>query len=184
MSGAENLTPGGKPHRRHVRRFKIDRLPPDAKTLVFDGFARGDTFRKIAADLIKIGHPVGHSSISRYWREVWSTAHERLRFARAGVAALKQALQLDPNSPSGQLAEEMLYTFVFQKLEDVEKQKPLVLLHEAREQHKVEPTAKAGASKAKTSDPKSLKQHLDQLYGPGVVVEEEIEGDDTKDETP
>lgn len=177
MTRTENLTPGGKPHERHVRRFKIDRLPPEAKTLVFDGFARGDTFRQIAADLVRIGHPVGHSTISRYWREVWSAAHDRLRFARAGAAALKQALQLDPKSPSAQLAEEMLYTFVFQKLEDVEKQKPLVLLHEAREQRKADSTAKDRRSQPATGKPKNLKGHLDQLYGPGVVVVEDVDED-------
>jgi len=183
MRGAENLTPGGKPHKRRVRRFKIDRLPPKAKTLIFDGFARGDTFRQIAADLIKTGHPVGHSTISRYWSQVWSAEHDRLRFARASLAALKQALQLDPKSPSAQLAEELLYTMVFQKLTEIEKQQPLTLLHEAREQKKVEATMKGRGSKAKTTERKSLKRHLEQLYGPGVVVEEEIEGSDPEDET-
>jgi len=178
MRGAANLTPGGKPHQRHVRRFKIDRLPPQAKTLVFDGFARGDTFRKIAADLIKVGHPVGHSSISRYWREVWSAAHDRLRFARAGVAALKQALQLDPKSPSGQLAEEMLYTIVFQKLEEIEKQKPLDLLHEAREQEKLKsPKRPVGrpANGSPPQDARNLRRRWRQLYG----IDEEAENDKT-----
>jgi len=185
MSRASNLIPGGKPHHREVRRFKIDRLPPHARTVIFDGFARGDTFRQIVADLAKIGHRVGHSSVSRYWREVWSAAHDRLRFARAGVAALKQALLLDPNSPTAQLAEEMLYTFVFQKqkLEDIEKKPPLDLLHQAREQRKVELASRSRRSQAAAGRPGSLKQHLDQLYGPGVVVEEEVDGSDPDNET-
>lgn len=165
------------------RRYKIDRFPGHVQAAIFRGYIRGDAYWKIRQDVQQLGFQISENGLSRYWRNVWGAEVNRLRKARAYKEALCEALQLEPQSESAKVAGEMLYGTVFKMLDQIEQENPLALLREAREQQKVGGTANGAGSKAKTTERKSLKRHLEQLYGPGVVVEEEIEGSDPEDET-
>lgn len=185
MNAAANLIPGGKAHQKVLRRrFKVDRLPPKAQAAVFRGFARGHTYKKIQAEVKRLGTYISEGALCHYWNAVWQAEHERLRQARANLALLKNALQLEPDSPSGQLAEELLYTIVFQKIPLIEQEGPLPLLREAREQQKVSGKQGADSPRRDPARPRqNLKQHLEQLYGPGVVVVEDVNHEDTDEKS-
>lgn len=131
-----NLTPGGAPHQKKRRRYKVDRLPVRLQEGVMRGYARGDSFRDIAAALKKAGQPVGKDAIRKYYHAVWRDEHERLRRARLAMVALKESLQLEPESESGAVAEELLYTAVCDRWTEFEEEPWEVLLREAREQQK------------------------------------------------
>lgn len=170
MNGAANLVPGGKPHQKVLRRrFKVDRLPPKAQAAVFRGFAGGHTYKKIQAEVKRLGTHISEGSLCHYWHAVWQAEHERLRQARANVALLKNALQLEPDSPSGQLAEELLYTIVFQKIPLIEQEGPLPLLREAREQQKLTagktPARKTDSDLNPVAQARHIRRRWRQLYG-------------------
>ncbi len=172
-----NLTPGGKPHYRQMRRLRVDRLPPDAQDLVAAGLSRGDSLEKISADLKALGHRVGCKALSNFWRYVWRDEHDRLRRARFVKQIVKQALQLGPGSTSSEAAEELLYTLLCDKLPEIEGWKPTRLLHEAREQKKLNPRASpapSAPSRSPAEQAREVRRRWRQLYG----LENDTEGGD------
>lgn len=172
-----------RPRRPKRRLYKVERLSPEIQILIFDGYARGDSYAKIASEVSQPGHSISPRAVGRYWNDIWREEHERLRQARANLALLKRALQLDPKSPCGEIAEELLYTIVFDKMPLFRREQPLPLLREAREQEKIGERKKTTPrTDADPSKGASLKQRLEQLYGPGVVVEEEVSDDEPPEE--
>lgn len=191
MSREENLTPGGQPHEKKRRHYKAQRLPPDVQDLIARGFIRGDSFRAIAAAARAAGHPIGKDAIRNFWHAVWKDEHERLRNAHLVMIALKDALRLDPDSPSGKFAQEMLYTMVVSKLGEIEKQPSMDLLQEAREQAKVgekkngKPTRRAEMNPAEQA--REVRRRWRELYGLEADAEEnadEVGEDGQADSSP
>ena len=81
---------------------------------------------------------------------------------------LKEALQLEPNSEDAQMAEELLYTVVVNKLDEIEREGPLPLLREAREQgeaagKKAPPPAASSGSPAEQA--REVRRRWRELYG-------------------
>lgn len=133
-----NLTPGGKTHRRkRLRRLKVDTLPLVAQRFIARGLTEGDSFKKISTGLRALGHPVGYHALSSFWHTVWRDEHDRLRRARFLFEVIKAALHLDPESESAKAAEETLYTLIWGRLDDLEIREPLRLAREAREHKKL-----------------------------------------------
>lgn len=114
------------------RRYKVERLPAKARATIFRGYADGEPYEKIEADLAQMGYRITKGAIGNYWRDIWRDEHQRLREAYGNTALLKEALQLEPESRSRQVAEELLYTLVFQAFPLLRKEGPMSLLREAR----------------------------------------------------
>lgn len=154
-------------HKR-PRSFKIDRLPPEAQDVVFDGFASGSSFKEITRQLKGLGHSISEHAVGRYWRSVWKEKHQQLREARLHMSVLKQALRMDSESPSGKLAEELLYTIVFQKLDEIELEAVFPLLKEARELQKTGGKAAPGNPARRRSsqdDTAAVRRRWRRLHG-------------------
>ena len=169
----KNNKPGkDKRKDRHVlrRRFKVERLPLEAQKVIFDGFAQGTPYDEIRENAKKQGYAISRTAIGNYWRMVWKEEHDRLRRAKANLALLQHALRSDPESPLAKVAEDLLYTITLDKLEEIQSADAFVLLREAREQRKAAGTG--SPRKKKQMSGTELAQQLDQIYGPGVVVEE------------
>jgi len=162
-----NLTPGGKTHRRkRLRHLKVDMLPLDAQSLVARGFTDGVPLRKISAQLRALGHNVGHHALSNYWHTVWHDVHDDLRHARFLAEVVKAALHLDPNTPSGKAAQETLITLIWRQLPELRDRRPDYLLREYREQEKVR--GKKGDTADSASKPLSeeeVNRRIRELYG-------------------
>lgn len=180
MSNERNLVPGGRRHKKKCRRYKVQRLPAAIQEQIGEGFARGDSFRAITARVRDAGHRIGVDAIRRYWHAVWNEQHERLRNARLIMAALKHAMQLAPSSPSGQLAEELLYTMVCMKLEQMEEEPSRVLLQEAREQEKVGGKRPAGGKRERpqglVEEARAVRRRWRELYGLEEADDDEEQG--------
>jgi len=174
--------------RKVFRRFKVEQLPPDAQAVVFEGLARGESYPAIRRQLARLGHRVSRDALMRFRHGAYRAQHNRLKRVRANMTLFKEVLGLNSQSPSVEIAEEMLYTAACNGLSERETAHLLAVLREAREQRKAGrggSTLSSPRSRAesKRRSGKSLKQHLDQLYGPGVVVEEEVDGSDPDNET-
>ena len=172
------IVPRGKDTDNLHRRYKVMRLPMKVRAAIFRGYADGEPYEKICADVEKMGYHIDSQAVGNYWRDVWKKQHKELEEAQSLLAVLTQSLGLKPGSPKRVIAQELLYTLVFLAFPLLKKEGPLALLREAREQEKG-----GGKSQPQPTGRKSLKQHLEQLYGPGVVVEEEVESSDPEDET-
>lgn len=165
---------------KYRRRYKVDRLPGTAQVAIFRGFLRGDSYKKICATVKTLGHEISENALSRYWRRVWHKQVDRVRMARATKESLKEALLLAPESENAKIAEELLYTVVFDKLEDIEKQEPMALFREAREQRK-----SSGKDESKSVPPgeqtpveqgRAIRRRWRELYG----MEEPDDGEEDK----
>ncbi|MGH9777854.1 MAG: hypothetical protein ACRD5I_05530, partial [Candidatus Acidiferrales bacterium] len=163
----DNLTPGGKTHRRkRLRHLKVDMLPLDAQSLVAQGFTNGVPLRKISSQLRALGHNVGHHALSNYWHTVWHDVHDELRHARFLAEVVKAALHLDPSTPSHKTAKETLVTLFWHQLPELRRRKHDYLLREYREQEKV----RGKNDDTTTTDSKPLSEdeinrRIRELYG-------------------
>lgn len=156
-------------NRKYGIRFKVERLPPKARALVFSGLARGESYRVLAKQLQQLGYDITPWALFRFRKKAWKNEHHRLQRARANLEVLKEALQLDPQSTSARIAEEILYTAVCDRLFEARAPNPLALLREAREQQKVSGKT-AGDSRrlarlSPTEQAREVRRRWRQLYG-------------------
>jgi len=171
------LIPGGAPHEKKRRHYKVDRLPPSIQQMIAEQYAAGASFRDITGQVCAAGHPIGKDAIRRYWHAVWHEEHEQLQRGRLALVVIKRALQLEPGSESAKVAEEILYTLLCGKLKEMQTQPWEVLLREAREQQKVSgkekkaPAKKAG--KGAVAEAREVRRRWRKLYG----LEEEADGE-------
>ncbi len=163
----DNLTPGGKLHRRRrLRYLKVDKLPLDAQRLVARGFTNGVPLRRISVELRSLGHQVGLHALSSYWHAVWHDAHDQLRHARFLFEVIKAALHLDPNTPSAKAAEETLVTLLWRHLPQLQDRDPSFLLREYREQKKVRgKNADTTSDDSKPLSEDEVNRRIRELYG-------------------
>ena len=163
----DNLTPGGKTHRRkRLRHLKVDMLPLDAQSLVARGFTDGVPLRKISAQLRALGHNVGHHALSNYWHTVWDDVHDDLRHARFLAEVVKAALHLDPNTTGAKAAQETLVTLFWHQLPELRRRKHDYLLREYREQEKVRGKKTDTAdSNSKPLSEDEVNRRIRELYG-------------------
>lgn len=161
-----NLT-GGTSHERKRRHYKVDRLPPSIQQMIAEQYAGGASFREIAQRVGEAGHRIGKDAIRKYWHAVWREEHEALRRGRLALVVMKRALQLEPESESGKVAEEMLYTLLCGKVKEIGQQPWDVLLHEAREQQKTSGGKKKPAAKKVSSveQAREIRRRWRRLYG-------------------
>lgn len=148
-----------------LSKFKVDRLPAKTQAAVFRGFARGDSYRAIQADVQSLGENIGTMSLCRYRRQAWSAERNRLKRARATLETLKEALQLDPDSPTARIAEELLYTEVCAKLAESESKGVLSWLREAREQKKLRGKKDGPAEESKPLSEEEIGRRIREIYG-------------------
>ena len=149
-------------------RYKIDHLPPPAQTLVFRGFARGDTYAAIRAALAQLGFALSKDAIARYRRRAWPLERNRLKRVRATVDVLKEGFLLDPSSTTAQIAEELLYTEVCNKMLDSEenaKQDVFPWLREAREQKKLNPRKQLALADSPQLSDEEIDRRIREIYG-------------------
>ena len=115
-------------------------------------------------------------------RTIYREALVHVREARSHLSLLKQALQLAPHSPNGQVAEELLYTIVFQKLRELEEQDALTLLRLAREQQRAADGKEARRSRKPPANPveqgREIRRRWRQLYGLDAPTENNEEADE------
>jgi hypothetical protein len=165
---------------KYRRRYKVDRLSGAAQEAIFQGFLRGDSYKKICAAVKAMGEDIGENALSRYWRRVWHKQVDRVRMARATKETLKEALMLKPGTENAKIAEELLYTVVFDKLEDIEKQDPMALFREAREQRKSSGKEESNRAPAEAQTPveqgRAIRRRWRELYG----MEESDDGEEDK----
>jgi len=162
-------------------KFKVDRLPAKAQAAVFRGFARGDSYRAIQAVVQSLGESIGTMSLCRYRRQAWSAERNRLKRARATLETLKEALQLDPDSPTAQIAEEMLYTEVCAKLAESETKGVLSWLREAREQKKLRSKKDGAVAESKPLSEEEIDRRIREIYGLPPEAGSAESDDDEKD---
>ena len=158
------------PRRKKTRhRSKIDRLPVDLQRLVWDGYARGDTYATIRADLGRRGHDITEEALSRYWHTVWAAQIKRLREARAFMASMKGAFKLPADSASSEVADELLYTLICQMQPRIEAESPMRLLRELRLRAKAglaaAPPRTAEAAASPVEEAQEVRRRWRQLYG-------------------
>lgn len=108
------------------------------------------------------------------WKEKLAT----LRLRRRQMQQVARALGLNPDSPKGTVLCEFLLGEIFGEAVAKPQSRPAVL-RELQAVLKAAP-ADSGSPKGKGRERPGLKQHLEQLYGPGVVVVEE--GSDGEEE--
>ena len=162
------------------RRYAVDRLPGHVQAEIFRGYGRGDAYWKIRAKVKTLGHEISENALSRYWRNVWSDEVGRIRMARHYKEALKEALQMAPDSENAKLAEELLYSVVMTMLGPIEKERPLDLLREAREQKKAtgkgDDKRPAGEEQSPAEQARTIRRRWRELYG----MEEPDDGEEDK----
>jgi len=171
---------GEQPKKKIRRRYKVDLLPGHVQGVIFRGFVSGEAYWKIRKAAKELGHDISENALSRYWRNVWQNEIDFIRKARAYKEALKEALQLDPQSKNGQIAEELLYDIVFNMLRRIEEEDPLDLLREAREQQKSSPKDAKPVPEQDSSpvaQGREIRRRWRQLYGLEPADEEPKETD-------
>ncbi|MFQ5724031.1 MAG: phage protein Gp27 family protein [Terriglobia bacterium] len=174
----------GPDKRIRSRRYKVERLPAKARALIFRGFTEGEAYEKIRSDLEAMGYRITKEAIGNYWRDIWREEHERLREAHANMALIKRALEMDPDSPSHQVANELLYTLVFQAFPMLKQEGPLRLLREAREQEgKTAKTTQGSVrSESRAEQGRAIRQRWRELYGLNPAEEEKERDEEEADQ--
>ena len=171
----------GKDKDKLHRRYKVMRLPAKVQAVIFRGYADGEPYDKICADVEKMGYHLTRNAVGNYWRDIWKKEHEELQKAQTLLVVLKQALGLPRNSPSRKVAEELLYTLVFLGFPLLKKEGPLALLREAREQSKAAEKKGSGEALAPgASNPveqaREIRRRWRRLYGLEPEDKEDQEG--------
>lgn len=157
------------PHRPLRRRaFKLERFPLHIQAAVFRAYGRGESYKDIAQWVTKQGYPITEPSIGRYWRKVYRDRHKKLQEAWLIKEHLKEALRGDRKSSNAAMAEELLYTMVVKKMDELEQEPPMPLLKEGREQGKVAGEAQETAAPVKSSpvqQAREIRHRWRHLYG-------------------
>ncbi len=159
------------------RGFLIDRLPLYVQVRIFQAYGRGDSYKKISADLLKRGHKISENCLSRYWRRVWRDEFETLRLGWVVKEFLKKALTKKPGSSNAKMAEELLYTAAVGKVKELKQEPPVTLFKEGREQ------GKAAGKEAEPEKPRrkaspvvqarEIRRRWRRLYGMDTDGDEE-----------
>ena len=148
--------------------YKVDHLPPHAQALVFRGYARGDTYASIRVVLAQLAFELSKDAIARYRRQAWPLRRNYLKRVRATVDVLKEGFLLDPSSTTAQIAEELLYTEVCDKMldeEDKKKKSVFPWLREAREHKKLNPRKQLTPATPAQLSEEEIDQRIRQIYG-------------------
>lgn len=97
-----------------------------------------------------------------------------LREQRRWCGKIARALGLDPDSPRAVVVREILLARIFSSAMN-KSRRTGALLKEFQQAMKAVPNDPAGARKKSSPEGQNLRQHLEQLYGPGVVVVEDVD---------
>ncbi|MFQ5778931.1 MAG: hypothetical protein ACE5IP_13075 [Terriglobia bacterium] len=110
----------------------------------------------------------------------WKAELAQLRTCQRLIRQVARVLGLKPNSPRAQVLQEYLISEMF-RLAFGNPKRPATLLQELHRALKAGPPDSPGRKKNATPEKKNLSEHLEQLYGPGVVVVEEVEDEEAPD---
>lgn len=160
------------------RGFKLERLPLHVQAATFRALGQGETYVDISAKLRKQRYSLTAGSIGRYWRKVWKKTHKKLQEAYLIKEHLKEALRGKRKSSNAAMAEELLYTMIVKKLDELEQEPPMPMLKEAREQAKVAGEEEETPPSEKASpvlQAREVRRRWRQLYGLEEDAEEEDE---------
>lgn len=102
----------------------------------------------------------------------WKAVLAELRDHRRWCRRVARSLGLDPESPQAVVVREIMLARIFSSAVH-KKRRPGELLKELQRALRAVPPDSSGPRRKKPGDQRDLKQYLDQLYGPGVVVTED-----------
>lgn len=127
-----------QPQRARERRrvYKVERLPIDARQRVLDGFAAGRDYEEIKKAVAKTGAKISTGALSNFWRDRWRDEETRLKRSRELAARIEKAMAAVSPTPLAVVGRELLFTRVFEKLEEMDQASLWQLLREARELHR------------------------------------------------
>ena len=147
-------------------RYKVDTLPPHAQAVVFRGFARFNSYATICNALAQFGFHISQDALSRYRRNAYKHARNRLKRGRAMMEVLKEQFLLDPNSTAGQITQEMILTEACNKVFEEEEQKGVLpWVREGRELAKVT-NRQSDASPARSPlSEEEIDRRIREIYG-------------------
>ena len=114
----------------------------------------------------------------------WKQQVAELRVWRRQMRQVARALGLDPDSAKGTIVWEFLLHKGFGRVAH-NKRGDTAAIRQLLNLLKSAP-AKAASPRRKSSaaDRKSLTHHLEQLYGPGVVVVEDVDDEEETEDSP
>ena len=167
-----------QPHKVHRRRYKVESLPEDAQSLIFEGYISHTPYRLISEQLAARGIQISRQALCRYWRERWEQEFDFLRHARTCVLLIARALKQDPNGDLARIGRELLFAMVMQKAPFLRSKDPVTLLHEATAIDKSSPRSPKTRAALPEDSPLSeddLGRKVRQIYGlpePEQLLEE------------
>jgi len=156
------------PHKVHRRRYKVESLPEDAQSQIFEGFISHTPYRLISEQLAARGIRISRQALCRYWKERWEEEFDFLRHARTCVLFIARALKQDPNGDLARIGRELLFAMVMQKAPFLKKRDPVTLLHEATAIDKSSPRSPKGRGALPEDSRLSeddLGRKIRQVYG-------------------
>lgn len=115
------------------RTFRVERFPPDLRTLVDRGLAQGRFYREIQQDLAHRGLRISENALRGYWRHRWRHEHRRFRWANAQADRLAELLRHTGETNEAVLARKLLLSLLLNRLEGVKDTELFDLLREVRE---------------------------------------------------
>lgn len=157
-----------EPRTVHRRRYKVESLPEDAQSLIFEGYISHTPYRLISEQLAARGIQISRQALCRYWRERWQEEFDFLRHARTCVLLIARALKQDPNGDLARIGRELLFAMVMQKAPFLRSKDPVVLLHEATAIDKASPRSARGRGPSAPESPLSdeeLDRRIREIYG-------------------
>lgn len=169
------------PRTVHRRRYKVESLPEDAQSLIFEGYISHTPYRLISEQLAARGIQISRQALCRYWRERWQEEFDFLRHARTCVLLIARALKQDPNGDLARIGRELLFAMVMQKAPFLRTRDPVTLLREATAIDKASPRSARGRGPSAPDSSLSeeeLDRRIREIYGipePDPSVEEPIE---------
>jgi hypothetical protein len=111
----------------------------------------------------------------------WKERLAELRARRRQMRQVAKAVGLDPDSAKGIIVWEFLLHSYFGRAVEA-KRTTSTIVRELLNLLKSSPSKKhRPGSKTGTAEGKSLSQHLEQLYGPGVLVVEDVDDEKSKE---
>ncbi|MGH9803769.1 MAG: phage protein Gp27 family protein [Candidatus Acidiferrales bacterium] len=166
------------PRKVRRRRYKVESLPEDAQSQIFEGYISHTPYRLISDQLAARGIKISRQALCRYWRERWEEEFDFLRHARTCVLFIARALKQDPNGDLARLGRELLFAMVMQKAPFLKQRDPVTLLHEATAIDRSSPRSpksRGALPEDSTLSEDDLGRRIRQVYGipePDQTVEE------------
>lgn len=170
QAAGEKLSPTG-----HRRNWAVEKLPPEIRQIVFDGYVTGKSYRQIREEVAAAGHEISEGALARYWRECWATEYKDLYRARLQAEILSRQAQRSGSPDPSALVRELLWLNLIQRRQELGQADLMALLAAAREQEKVRIAAhKAGLKDHPQPEmtPEQIGREVRQIYG---WTDEEIE---------